>query len=325
MIITQTPLRLSFCGGGSDFEDFYKEHGGAVLSTTINKYVFVMVKERIDDKIYLHYSKNEIAESVDDIQHDLIREAMRMTGVDKGVEISTFVDVWEGTGLGSSSAITVGLLNALWNYRGIVNDRETLARKACEIEINILGRPIGVQDQYIASYGGLCYMTFDSEGVRVERLDIDFDKRERFFERLLLYSIGSTRLASDILTEQKANIDKQTLSLKYMADLADKALIAMYYRDWESFACALNDNWSMKKGLSSNISNDMIDELYEKALLAGAMAGKVVGAGGGGFLLLFCENGEKDGVRQAMREIDLKEVPFAYEPHGSKVIFDYRR
>ena len=203
MIITQTPLRISFAGGGTDFPDYYRQDTGRVLSTAIDKYLFVIVKERFDNRIYVNYSQKEIVDRIDDLQHELVREAMRKTGVLDGVEITTLADIpSEGSGLGSSSSITVGLLNALYAYQGEQVPAERLAREACEIEIDILGKPIGVQDQYIAAYGGLRLFTFGSEGrVQADRVNMTDIMRRRLSNNLMLFFTNRTRRSSEILEE----------------------------------------------------------------------------------------------------------------------------
>lgn len=323
MIIVQTPLRISFLGGGTDFEDFYLNHGGAVLSTAIDKSTQVFIKERYDDMIYVNYSKKEIAKNVDELQHELVREAMKMAKIEKGVEISTFVDVREGSGLGSSSSITVGLLQALYAYKGENKDNETLAREACKIEIDIVGKPIGKQDQYIAAYGNMRFITFTREGVKVEEVPLSKEGKRRLNERFILFFTNRTREAKDILTEQKANIPERIDVLSEMKKLAFRGKDALLAGAFDDFGEMLHQSWQLKKQLASKISNPELNEMYEVALKNGALGGKITGAGGGGFLLLYCQSGRKDDVRSALR--GLEEVPFRFEPDGSKVIFNYRR
>jgi len=324
MIIAQTPLRLSFLGGGTDFEDFYKLNGGgAVLSSAIDKFTFVIVKERFDDMIYLNYSKKEITGCVDDVEHDLIREAMKMTGVEKGVEITTMADIpSEGTGLGSSSSITVGLLQALHTFRGVSVTAEDLARQACRIEIDILGKPIGKQDQYISSYGNMRFISFRPDDIRMDKLGISQECKRKLNENLLLFYTGRTRKSSDILTEQKANIIERQHLLKELASLAHKAKLALLDGAYPEFGEMLHEGWTLKKQLSSKISSGDIDDMYLTARKAGATGGKVAGAGGGGFLLLYCPVAKRDNVRASMRK--LREMPFQFHNDGSKVIFNYR-
>jgi D-glycero-alpha-D-manno-heptose-7-phosphate kinase len=325
MIITQTPLRISLAGGGTDFADYYTTRGGAVLSTAIDKYVFVILKERFDDKIYINYSKKEIVNSVDEIEHDLVREAMRISGVEKGVEIATLADIpSEGTGLGSSSSITVGLLNAFYAYKGKLVTAEQLAREACKIEIEILGRPIGVQDQYTAAYGGTQVFSFKkNHRVKVEPISINGSGKMELSSKLLLFFTDITRKSQSILTGQKANINDRLDELdrikKYVA-LTRKAIRS---GDFDKIGQFLHQSWVEKKKLTSGISNQSIDELYERALNAGAIGGKISGAGGGGFLLLYCPLKDQDRLREELK--NLRELHFQLELDGSKVIFNIRR
>lgn len=323
MLIVQTPLRVSFLGGGTDFDDFSHDHEGAVLSTAIDKYTTIFLKERFDDLIYVNYRKKEIAAKVDDIEHELVREALRLTGVDKRVEISTFVDVREGSGLGSSGSIIVGLLQALYTYKGEIKDIETLARQACQIEIDILGKPIGRQDQYIAAYGGFRFITFHNSGVTVENIHLSAELKRRLSERLLLFFTCRTRKSEDILTEQKANIKERLQFLKELRDVAHKGRELIVKDRLDDFGKLLHEGWLCKRRLASKVSNGELDEMYEAALKAGALGGKICGAGGGGFLLLYCPPERRDDVRSALRR--LEEIPFHLERDGSKVVFNYRR
>jgi len=322
MIIVQTPLRISFLGGGTDFEDFYSVNGGgAVLSTAIDKCTYVIVKERFDDMIYVNYSKKEIVDKVDDLEHELIREAMRMTSVDKGVEITTLADVpSEGTGLGSSSSITVGLLQALYTYKGNSFTAEDLARQACQIEIDILGKPIGKQDQYISAYGNMSFITFRSNGIEVEKVEINGKGKRILDENLLLFYTGITRQASQILSEQKANINDRLAVLADLSKLTFTARDLLLNGAFDEFGELLHHGWNLKKQLSSNVTNNEIDDMYQTARKAGAIGGKISGAGGGGFFLLYCPTARKDYVRNSLNR--LRELPFHFQECGSRIIFD---
>ena len=323
MIVVQTPLRVSFLGGGTDFDDFYLHHGGAVISTVINKRVYVIVKERLDNMIYVNYSRKEIVDSVDKLEHELVREAMRITGVKQGIEITTLADIpADGTGLGSSSAITVGLLQALYAYQGEIVTAETLAEQACQIEIDILGKPIGRQDQYISAYGNMRFITFDGNGVRVEEVKLSPEGKRKLNDSLLLFYTGMTRKSSVILAEQKANIDRQVAILAEMRAQAFQAKEAIIDGAFDEFGKIMHRGWELKRRLASKITNSQIDELYQATRNAGAIGGKLAGAGGGGFLLLYCPKDKQDGVRRAVN--GLRELPFQFQPDGSKVIFDYR-
>lgn len=325
MIITQTPLRVSFFGGGTDFPDFFRRYGGCTLSTAIDKYVYCIIKERFDDKIYVNWSEKEIVDSVDDIKHELVREAMKKVGVYKGVEVSFLSDIpSEGSGLGSSSSVCVGVLNALYHYIGYTPTAEQLAREACEIEVGILGKPIGYQDQYIAAYGGLKLIKFMRRGwPKVEKLELDKRLIEDFDTQLMLFFSGRTRKSGEILAEQKSNISHKTLTLRQLAGKTLKARMFLERGEWEGLGRLLNEAWQLKKSLASKISDSVIDSLYEKAKDAGARGGKITGAGGGGFLLLFVPGKSRGEVRKVLD--GLREMPFRFERDGSKVIFNIRR
>ncbi|MGC8838036.1 MAG: GHMP kinase, partial [Anaerolineae bacterium] len=290
MIITQTPIRISLAGGGTDFPEFFRREEGCVLSSAIDKYVFVIIKARFDDKIRVGYTRTEMVDRVDEVQHELVREALRLTGITKGVEISTMADIpAQGSGLGSSSAVTVGLLNAMYVYTRRMQTAETLAREACRIEIDILGKPIGIQDQYIAAYGGLRFLRFHTDGsVTVEDLDLDPDVKRRLNQNLMLFWTGIQRNASDILAEQKAQMDDHMPYLREVKALALEARECLLAGEIDELGRILHRNWELKKGLASRITNPQIDDMYATALRAGALGGKIAGAGGGGFLLLYC-------------------------------------
>jgi len=325
MIIVQTPLRVSFLGGGTDFHTFYEQEEGCVLSSAIDKYIYVIIKRRFDEKIRLGYTRTELVDNLDELQHDLVREAFRMTGVDRQVELSTMGDIpSQGSGLGSSSTVTVGCLNAMYAHTGRLVDAETLASQACEIEIDILGNPIGKQDQYIAAYGGLRFIRFKPDGtVVVERVDVSEDVRRALDERLLLFYTGITRRASKILKEQVANTNARMSVLCGLKALAGEALQHLEQGRLDALGTTMDQGWALKRQLASTISNAALDETYEAARRAGALGGKITGAGGGGFLLLYCPPKAHDSVRYALR--GLRELPFRLEQDGSKVIFNARR
>lgn len=325
MIITQTPLRISFAGGGTDFKQFWQEHEGGVVSSSIDKYINVVIKERFDDLIVLNYSKREIIETVDEIKHDLIRESMKKTEVAHGVEITTLADIpSEGSGLGSSSSVTVGLLHALYTYKGNLVTSEQLAQEACEIEIDILGRPIGIQDQYIAAYGGLKAFRFLKSGkIKINSVKLSPCAYLMLSSKLLLFYLNQTRKSSEILDEQQQNIPSKIKTLCYMRDMSYELYRQLNDENLDIVGHTMNQGWLEKKRLASKVSNHDINELYKKALSAGALGGKVAGAGGGGFLLLYVPNGKQDDVRQQLN--NLQELPFTLEPDGSKMIFNNRR
>ncbi|MBN2076583.1 MAG: GHMP kinase [Dehalococcoidales bacterium] len=324
MIIVQTPVRISFLGGGTDFEDYYISHGGAVVSTTIDKYIFVIVKERFDDLICINYSKKEEIENVNEIKHDLVREAMKITGITRGIEITTIADIpSDGTGLGSSSAVTIGLLQALYTYQGEIVSAETLAEQACEIEIQILGKPIGKQDQYITAYGGTRFIEFNGAGVKTNRINVHKDNLRRLNENLMLYYTGVKRDSSEVLSEQKKEIQHNLYYLTELKNLAYEGKSKLENGSYHELGELLHKNWLLKKQLSSKITNSRIDDLYESARKAGAIGGKICGSGGGGALLLYCLKEKQDSVRSTLNK--LREIPFRFENDGSKVILNYRR
>jgi len=325
MIISRTPFRVSFVGGGSDLSAYYRGHPGAVVSTAIDKYMYVTVNKRFDETIRVSYTKTEIVDSVDQIQHSLVQEAMRMVGLDGGVEITTIADVPGGTGLGSSSSLTVGLLNALYAFTEKLCSAEQMAREACRIEIDILGRAIGKQDQYAAAYGGLNYIQFNpDETVFVKPIICSKEVKEQLQDCLLMFYTGLRGDNSDILVEQRretvGNKAKQKI-LEQMVELVKQMRDALNSNDLTSFGELLHQNWDLKKQMAPGISNPQIDRWYQAARQAGALGGKILGAGGRGFLLLYCSEGKRESVREAMQGLGLREFSFRFEPQGSKIIY----
>jgi D-glycero-alpha-D-manno-heptose-7-phosphate kinase len=325
LIITQTPLRISLAGGGTDFPGFFEKHGGAVVSSAIDKHVHCIVKERFDDKIYVNWTKKEIVDSVDEIEHELVREAMRKVGVKKAVEISFLSDIpAEGSGLGSSSSITVGVLNALYHFVDATPTTEQLAREACEIEIEILGKPIGVQDQYIAAYGGLrCFEFGPGQNVRTSSISVSRSALDDLDNMLMLFFTGKTRQASNILSQQKSNIGQKVEVLQQMTRQAHQVRQLIEAGDIDGLGAQLHQGWEAKRQLASGISSSELDEIYERAMKAGALGGKISGAGGGGFFLLCVPSHKRQAVRQALRE--LREMPFRLERGGSRVVLNMQR
>ncbi|MFQ5802347.1 MAG: GHMP kinase [Candidatus Methylomirabilales bacterium] len=325
MIITQTPLRISLAGGGTDFPDYYEQREGYVVSAAIDKAVFVIVTARYDDKIYINYSHKEIVESVDEIRHELVREAMRLTGVTKGVEITLLSDIpSEGTGLGSSSSFTVGLLNALHLYQGEQVGLAQLAEEACEVELCRCGKPIGKQDQYIAVFGGVAAFRFQRNGrVEVTRLGLSDRQLRRLSANLFLFYTNQTRKAENILRAQKNRTSANLHFLDAIKELAFEVRDALHGGDFDRIGRVLDKNWRMKKQLAAGISNGRIDGMHALAMRAGATGGKLCGAGGGGFLMVYCPPSAHDRLLRGMAEY--REMPFLVEPSGSKAIFNYRR
>ncbi len=326
MIITQTPLRISFAGGGTDYYETFVEHGGAVCSSAIDKFVYCIVKERFDDKIYVNWSKKEIVDSVDQIEHDLVREAMKKLGVTKAVEISFLSDIpSEGSGLGSSSAVTVGVLHALYAYVGKTPTAEQLAQDACDIEVNRLGKPMGVQDQYIAAYGGLRYFQFGpGRDVKTSAVDISRGDLEDLDNMLMLFFTGKTRKADTILSKQKANLVTQLDTLREMTQQAGEVRSLFEAGNIAALGPMLHRGWEAKRRLTSGAtSNSELDAMYERAVKAGCLGGKIAGIGGGGFFLLCVPSDKRPAVRKALS--DLKEMPFRLERGGSRVALNMQR
>lgn len=325
MIIVQTPLRTSLFGGGTDFPGYYLQHGGCVLSSAIDKYIFVTIKKRFDKKLRVGWTRTEMVDKVDDIQHELIREALRMTGICEGVEITTMGDIPSaGSGLGSSSTVTVGALHAMYALQRELVMAEQLAKEACEIEIDILGKPIGVQDQYIAAYGGLRFIEFKTSGeIVANRISLDTNTLRRLNNNLFLFYTGVTRKADSILSEQKDNIRSRESVLGEMKGIAHQACDQLQKGNIDAIGDLLHESWQLKKQLASRITNTDIEDLYQVARKAGATGGKVAGAGGGGFLLLYCPSEKQENLRDALHQ--LQELPFNLGQDGSKVIFDYQR
>ena len=326
MIITQTPLRIGLLGGGTDLPDYYREHGGRVLNCALDKYVYVIVKQRFDDDIYVNYSKKEIVSRVEDLEHELVREAMQMTGVANGVEITTLADIPSagGSGLGSSSAVTVGLLHALLAYQGRQVSAEELADRACTIEIERCGKPIGKQDQYIAALGGIRDIHFGpGDGVVAEELGLDAADRRALQQQIMLFYTGVTRSANTILAEQNANIEATRPQLDLLRDLAGFAVERLRSGDMDAIGPALRESWEAKRKLASGVSNDQIDQAVTRALDAGASGAKLTGAGGGGFLLVICPMERQRAVRASLA--DMRELPVKLDRLGSRVVLNVLR
>lgn len=325
MIITQTPLRIGLVGGGTDLPDYYREHGGRVLNCAIDKYVFVIVKQRFDDEIYVNYSKKEIVSRVEELEHELVREAMYMTGVRQGVEITMLADIpAAGSGLGSSSSVTVGLLHALWAYQGHNASVQELAEGACTIEIERCGKRIGRQDQYIAAMGGIRDIRFGpGDRVVADEVVLPTDMRRALEAQVMLFYTGTTRSANKILAEQSDNVTTARAGFDELRDLAGAAADRLRSGDIDALGQALRDSWEVKRKLATGISNDQIDAAVSLALDAGASGAKVTGAGGGGFLLVVCPPGHQGAVRQSLAH--MRELPVKLDRYGSRVVFNVMR
>lgn len=323
MIVTRTPLRVSFCGGGSDIPSFYKKHGGCVISTAIDKYVYIAVQKSFyQDKYIMKYSDIERVGSPSEIEHPIFRECLKE--YDTGpVEITSMADVPAGTGLGSSSSFTVGLVNAVRSYYNLSSDKELLASEACRLEIEKLGEPIGKQDQYAASYGGLNYYRFNRDGsVDVEPMCISDDDKKTIESNLMMFYTGITHRASTILSEQKKNIssgDAEEKQLK-MCGITNRLRKELENGKTDSLGKRLDESWKLKRTLASKISSDDIDSLYETALDCGAIGGKLLGAGGGGFLLLYVPYDHQESVKLGLKKCTY--MPFRFDDIGSVEVYN---
>lgn len=320
MIISRTPFRISFAGGGTDLRSFYREEPGAVVSTAIDKYMFVSVHPYFEDRILLKYSRTELVKRISQIKHPLMREALRLAKIKAGIEIASAADVAAGTGLGSSSSFTVGLLHALHAFEGRYVSARRLAREACEIEIDRVKEPIGKQDQTIAAHGGFQFIEFLPDGrVSVRPVIFPRGKEEALRERLLLFYTGHTRSAGLILSRQGRRAAANREHLRRIRGFADAARDSLQGGRIDELGEILHEGWELKKSLAAGISNPRIDRAYAAARKAGAAGGKVLGAGGGGFLLLFAGDGRQASVRRAMK--GWREIPFKFESEGSKIVY----
>jgi len=322
MIISRTPLRVSFVGGGTDIPDFCDKHGGAVVSTTIDKWIHVVVARRFEGDVRVSYSRTEIVDAAPAVVHELVRETMKATGIPRGVDVVTLADVpSRGTGLGSSSAVTVGLLNALYAFQGVYKSPPRLAEEASEIEIEILGKPIGRQDQYAAAIGGLNLIEFlpNGGGVRVEPLVLPPGTLKGLHRSLLLYFTGRDRAAEQVLEGQGAAIRDGAAvpALQTMRDLAYELRDRLSAGDADAVGGLLHRNWELKRSLVDGLSDAEIDGWYDAAREAGAIGGKLLGAGAGGFFLVFAPPERHTAIRGALSH--LREVPFRFASRGTQI------
>ncbi|HVU88460.1 MAG TPA: GHMP kinase [Pirellulales bacterium] len=326
MIISRTPLRISFAGGGSDFKEFYAQHGGAVLSVAIRKYVYLSLHPMFHrQKIFLKYSESELVDSVAAIRHRIIREVFSLYSI-SGVDFNSSADVPAGTGLGGSSAFTVGLIQLCNAYTNQVMYRRDIAEQACHVEIERLASPIGKQDQYAATFGGMNYFRFRSDGrVDVQPIFLDGVTRARLQSRLRMFYLGETRAANSVLAEQQKNLAEDArvvANVKRMVRLADELRVSVGNGHLDEFGDMLHTGWMYKKEMARTICNDRINHFYDLAMKNGALGGKLLGAGQGGFLLFYVPESEQDRLRRALAELDECEVEF--DDAGTTIIYDDR-
>lgn len=321
MIITQTPFRMSFFGGGTDFEGFYKEHGGSVISTTFDKYCYVNVRHLprfFDYSTHLTYSKMEYVNSVDDIQHPAIRNAMKMLDMHE-LRLTYEADLPARSGLGTSSSFAVGMINAFYALKGKYADKKRLADDAIYLERVLCEEKGGVQDQIAASYGGFNRINFDANGYTVNPIIISPERKAELNENLMMFFTGFSRFSSDIQAKTEKSMNDKTSELLMMLDLVDDAEKILTSKcNLNEFGYLLHETWKLKRGISEGISTNSIDELYDKAIKAGALGGKLLGAGGGGFLLFYVEKDKQEAVKKAMES--LLYIPFGFENNGTRII-----
>ena len=324
MIITRSPLRVSLGGGGTDLPSYYREHGGFLVAAAIDKYIYITQHRTFQQEIIVKYSKLERVSAVDQVEHPIVREALKLTGVtEPHLELTSMADIPGGTGLGSSGSFTTALLKALHTYRRNLLSPAELAEQACDIELNKLGEPIGKQDQYIAAIGGITAFTFHPDG-RVEYRPCKIAEETHFNleDNLLLFFTGYSRSASAILKDQNdksKNNDKAMLdNMHFTKELGYRSLDALESGNLEEFARLMDVHWQRKKSRSAGMSNAVINEWYDHAMASGALGGKLIGAGGGGFLMFYAS--DKKRLRHAMREKGLQEVRFRFDFEGTKVV-----
>lgn len=325
MIITRAPFRVSFCGGGSDLPSFYENYGGCVLSTTIRKYMYLTIHNYFDkEKIVLKYSKTEVVDNYEQIEHRIFKQCLKDFDI-KGVELSSMADIPAGTGLGSSSTFTVALLQLLNTYKGQYQSKYKLAKDACEVEIGKLGEPIGKQDQFAAAFGGLKFYEFMPNGfVNVEPVIMAPESYKKLENNILMFYLGGTHSASAILKEQSQNVktvDKATVQ-KQMCDITRKLKEELQNNNVDAMGELLHQNWMLKKSLASGITNPLIDETYDKAMAAGATGGKLLGAGGAGFMIFYVPEEKHEAVRKVLSH--LREMDFEMDNSGASIVMTDR-
>lgn len=326
MIISKTPLRCSFFGGGTDFHDYYENSRfgyGSVISTALDMYVYITVNRKFDSKIRLCYAGNELVDHVEEVKHNIIREALKMVGIESGIEIFYSADIplsGAGIGLASSSALAVGVLNALYAYQGKHVSQDALARQACKIEIEKLGQQIGIQDQYEVAFGGFNRYRFNRDGsVTVMPVICSKEVLEKLQSRLMLFFTGLTRDSRQILSEQTQTIEEKRVMLDGLVETVDRVYGDLSLDRLDRWGYELDQAWQIKRQFATGVSNPVIDGMYTAAKEAGALGGKILGAGGGGFLLLYVPEERQSAVGEALK--DYRKIDFGFEPQGSRIIF----
>ena len=323
MILSRSPFRVSFIGGGSDLPSYSNKYGGAVISTSINKYMYITLHQRFNKGYRVCYSITEDCATVDLIKHDIVRELIKSSEIADNLEVTSIADIPAGTGLGSSSSYTVGLVNALIAYKGKTAFKSELADIASNLEINVLGKPIGKQDQYAAAFGGLNLIEFKkNESVEVTPISLSQEKLKEMKSKCLMFYTGGKRSADDILITQLSNLEKSQdhiNSTKRIVDLTYELFKQLNNNNISDFGDILNQGWKIKKSLSESITNDYINSLYDKAMLAGAEGGKLLGAGESGFILIYSNRKYHDIIRSSLK---LRELDFSFDNHGSVIIYN---
>jgi D-glycero-alpha-D-manno-heptose-7-phosphate kinase len=329
MIISRAPVRLTLGGGGTDLKSYYSKYGGFLIAAAIDKYVFISANKRFYDNIRLSYSQTEIVDNVADIKHRIFRAALTLLDVDGGIELVSIADVPANCGLGTSSSFTVSLLNALHAYKRDFVTQKQLAEEACHIEIDVLREPIGKQDQYIAAFGGITCLTFEKDGnVLVEPLKISPETMDQLESNISLFHTGIERSASDILSDQdeKSKRDDPAIieNLHKIKEIGLETRKVLEMGKVDEFGRLLHVHWETKRKRSSKMTDPFIDECYETARKNGALGGKLIGAGGGGFFMFYCHNSDKPGLSQAMKKAGLKPMRFSFDFEGAKILINMK-
>lgn len=329
MIISRAPVRITLGGGGTDLKSYYARYGGFLIAAAIDRYIFISANKRFYNSIRLSYSKTEIVDNVSQIKHAIFREAMKMLGIDGGIELVSIADVPANCGLGTSSSFTVSLLNALHTYRRDFVTQKQLAEEACNIEIDILGEPIGKQDQYIAAFGGVTCLTFEKNGnVLVEPLKIPDEAMDQLENNIFLFHTGIERSASDILLDQDTRSKKAEQSiidnLHAIKEIGLRTRKELEHGNIDNFGDLLNEHWEIKKKRSNKMSDPFMDECYENARKHGALGGKIIGAGGGGFFMFYCHGSNAAELTTAMKKMGLKPMKFHFDLEGAKILVNMK-